>query len=76
MKLAFYVQHLLGIGHHRRAELLARALVADGFDVSILAGGLPVEGEDWGGARSFQLPPVRAAGVDFKALVEDVLRVL
>jgi predicted glycosyltransferase len=70
MTLAFYVQHLLGIGHLRRAERLAHALVAHGFDVVVLSGGLPVAGEDWGGARVVRLPPVRAAGVDFKTLVD------
>jgi predicted glycosyltransferase len=70
MKLVFYVQHLLGIGHHRRAELLARALVAEGFDTVILSGGLAVAGEDWGGARVVRLPAARADGVAFKQLVD------
>jgi len=70
MKLAFYVQHLLGIGHHRRAELLARALVAEGFDTVILSGGTAVTGEDWGGARIVRLPAARADGVAFKTLVD------
>ena len=70
MKLAFYVQHLLGIGHHRRAELLARALVAEGFDTVILCGGTEVTGEDWGGARIVHLPAARADGVAFKSLVD------
>ncbi|MEJ0068698.1 MAG: hypothetical protein WDO24_08215 [Pseudomonadota bacterium] len=74
MKLVFYVQHLLGIGHHRRAELLARALVAEGFDVVILAGGMMVAGEDWGGARIARLPAARADGVSFKTLVDDTGR--
>ena len=70
MTLAFYVQHLLGIGHLRRAELLAHALAAHGFDVVVLSGGLPVVGEDWGAARIVRLPPARAAGVDFKSLID------
>lgn len=71
MRLAFYVQHLLGIGHHRRAELLARALAAHGLDVVVLSGGMPVEGEDWGGARLVRLPAARADGVAFKRLVDS-----
>jgi predicted glycosyltransferase len=70
MKLAFYVQHLLGIGHHRRAELLARAMIAEGMAVVVLAGGLPVDGEDWGRARVVRLPPARADGVAFTSLLD------
>jgi predicted glycosyltransferase len=71
MRVAFYVQHLLGIGHHRRAERLARGLTAHGLELVVLAGGTTVAGEDWGGARVVRLPAVRADGVDFKGLVDD-----
>lgn len=60
-RVFFYVQHLLGIGHLRRAAVLARALVAGGFDVLLVSGGAPVEGLALGGARFHQLPPLRAA---------------
>lgn len=62
-RVLFYVQHLLGIGHLRRAAVLARALAAGGFDVLLVSGGAPVSrdvGLDIGGARWHQLPPVRA----------------
>jgi predicted glycosyltransferase len=58
-RLFFYVQHLLGIGHLRRAAVLVRALAAAGFDVLLVSGGAPVQ-LDIGGARWHQLPPVRA----------------
>jgi len=58
-RVFFYVQHLLGIGHLRRAAVLARALAAGGFDVLLVSGGAPVP-LDIGGARLHQLPPVRA----------------
>jgi predicted glycosyltransferase len=58
-RLFFYVQHLLGIGHLRRAAVLARALAAGGFDVLLVSGGAPVP-LDVGRARLHQLPPVRA----------------
>jgi len=58
-RVFFYVQHLLGIGHLRRAAVLARALSAGGFDVLLVSGGAPVA-LDIGGARFHQLPPVRA----------------
>ena len=59
-RVFFYVQHLLGIGHLRRAATLARALVRSGFDVLLVSGGAPVAGFDTGGARFHQLPPLRA----------------
>ena len=58
-RVFFYVQHLLGIGHLRRAAVLARALAAGGFDVLLVTGGAPVS-LDIGRARLHQLPPVRA----------------
>ncbi|MGO6906718.1 glycosyl transferase, partial [Rhizobium ruizarguesonis] len=41
-RIFFYVQHLLGIGHIARASRIANALVKDGFDVTVVTGGLPV----------------------------------
>ena len=58
-RVFFYVQHLLGIGHMRRAAVLARALAAGGFDVLLVSGGAPLS-LDIGRARFHQLPPVRA----------------
>ena len=59
-RVFFYVQHLLGIGHLRRAATLVRALDRSGFDVLLVSGGAPVAGLDIGKARFHQLPPVRA----------------
>jgi predicted glycosyltransferase len=67
-RVFFYVQHLLGIGHLRRAAVLARALVAGGFDVLLVSGGAPVEGLALGGVRFHQLPPLRAANVSLRDL--------
>lgn len=67
-RVFFYVQHLLGIGHLRRAVVLARALVAGGFDVLLVSGGAPVEGLVLGGARFHQLPPLRAADESLRDL--------
>ncbi len=58
-RVFFYVQHLLGIGHLRRAAVLARTLAAGGFDVLLVSGGSAVP-LDVGRARLHQLPPVRA----------------
>lgn len=68
MKLLFHVQHFLGVGHHRRAEALARALVQAGHDVTVASGGQPVPGEDWGGASVVHLPPARVNAADFRTL--------
>ncbi len=58
-RVFFYVQHLLGIGHVRRAATLVRALAVAGFDVLLVSGGAPLALEI-GTARFHQLPPVRA----------------
>lgn len=58
-RIFFYVQHLLGIGHLRRAAVLARSLADSGFDVLLVSGGAPIP-LDLGRARLHQLPPVRA----------------
>jgi len=58
-RVFFHVQHLLGIGHIRRAAVLARTLAASGFDVLLVSGGAPLC-LDLGRARFHQLPSVRA----------------
>ncbi|WP_119418821.1 glycosyltransferase family protein [Desertibaculum subflavum] len=70
-RVLFYVQHLLGIGHLKRAATLARGLAADGLDVTLVSGGFPVPELDTGGARFVQLPPVRATDLYFKVLVDE-----
>ena len=68
-RVFFYVQHLLGIGHLRRAATLARTMVAGGFDVLLVSGGAPIDGLALGGARFHQLPSLRAADSGLKDLV-------
>ncbi len=70
-RVLFYVQHLLGIGHLRRAATLARSLDAAGFEVCVVSGGSPVPELDIGGASFVQLPPVRAVDLFFKVLVDE-----
>lgn len=69
MKLLFHVQHLLGIGHVKRAAALVRALRRSGIEVTILSGGEPVPGIAFEGAV-VQLPPVRATDATFRTLVD------
>ncbi|MGL4960603.1 MAG: glycosyltransferase family protein [Inquilinus sp.] len=70
MKVLFHVQHLLGIGHVRRAAAIARALTEAGFAVTVAQGGFDVPGTDWGGAEVVQLPPVRSADTGFRTLLD------
>jgi predicted glycosyltransferase len=67
-RILFYVQHLLGIGHLRRAAILVRALAESGFDVLMVSGGAPIV-LDLGPARLHQLPPVRARDETLRELV-------
>ena len=66
-RVFFHVQHLLGIGHVRRAAVLARTLAASGFDVLVVSGGAPLP-LDLGRARLHQLPPVRARDAGLREL--------
>jgi predicted glycosyltransferase len=66
-RIFFHVQHLLGIGHIRRAAVLARTLAARGFDVLLVSGGGPVK-LDLGGSRFHQLPPIRARDAGLREL--------
>ena len=66
----FYVQHLLGIGHLRRAALIARALADAGISVTLATGGMPVPGLATGGGRVVQLPALRSRDESFSALVD------
>ncbi|MEO1191114.1 MAG: glycosyltransferase [Pseudomonadota bacterium] len=70
--LLLYVQHLLGIGHLKRAALIARAASAQGLTVVVATGGLPVADADFGEAEVVQLTPaLRTLDQDFSGLVSD-----
>lgn len=69
-KLLFYVQHLLGIGHIRRAAVLARAFANGGIEVKFISGGDPVPGLDVAPAEFIQLPPCHTSDIDFKTLLD------
>jgi predicted glycosyltransferase len=75
-RIALYVQHLLGIGHLRRAAALARALTQQGAEVLVLSGGVTVADVDFGAARILQLPPCLAADSLFSALLDADGRVI
>ncbi|HEY3147507.1 MAG TPA: glycosyltransferase [Dongiaceae bacterium] len=70
-RVFFYVQHLLGIGHLKRAAAVARALLEAGADVDLVLGGAPVSGVAPAGARVVQLPPAIASDAQFTNLLDD-----
>ena len=69
-----YVQHLLGIGHLKRAVTLACALADEGLEVTLASGGPPVAGIatelEARGVRLVQLPPASAADLSFRILLD------
>ncbi len=69
-RVFFYVQHLLGIGHLRRAAAITRALERHGLTVAFIAGGEPVAGLDLGCAKVIQLPPAHAGDSSFGSIVD------
>lgn len=69
-RIFFYVQHLLGIGHIARASRVAHALVANGFDVTMVTGGTPVPGFPGEGIHHIELPPIAVADGNFSGLMD------
>ena len=70
-RVMFYVQHLLGIGHLKRASLITRAMAAGGLDVAVVLGGREVPGVDFAGCARILLPPVHAADETFEIMLDD-----
>jgi len=70
-RVFFYVQHLLGIGHLKRAAAIARALVEAGAGVDFVLGGAPVGGIAPAGVRVVQLPPAIASDAQFTNLLDE-----
>jgi predicted glycosyltransferase len=69
-RVLFYVQHLLGIGHWRRAVILGRAIAEAGLETTLLSGGMPEESRAAEPFRIIQLPPARAADAGFRMIVD------
>jgi predicted glycosyltransferase len=65
-----YVQHLLGIGHFRRAFFLANALAEKGFVVDLVSGGMPVSNMKPASVKLHQLPPLRSRDSHFTQLLD------
>lgn len=71
LRVFFYVQHLLGIGHLARASRIASALAEDGFDVTVVTGGLAVPGFPGSNVKSVALPAVVASNAGFSGLADE-----
>jgi len=69
-----HAQHLLGVGHLRRALALGRGLADAGAAVTVASGGMPVPNLPATGMEFVQLPPVRAADATFKQLLDEAGR--
>jgi predicted glycosyltransferase len=67
----FHVQNLLGIGHVRRASILAEAMAAHGLEVCVALGGPPVPGAEFAGCSRIQLPAARAKDASFQIIVDE-----
>lgn len=68
MKIAVYVQHLLGTGHLVRAQLLAQALGIAGNEVMLISGGEASEDEHY---SLLQLPVAKTAPGNFTELLDQ-----
>ncbi len=71
MRVLFWVQHLLGTGHLKRAATVARALLEHGLEVTLVSGGPPAPWLVPAGVELVQLPWVRARDLAFSALVDE-----
>jgi predicted glycosyltransferase len=71
LRIFIAVTHLLGAGHLTRAAALARAFAGAGHETTLVSGGMPSALIAGAGFEFVQLPPVRTAGSDFRALLDE-----
>lgn len=69
-RVFLYVQHLLGIGHLKRALVIAKALSDAGLEVTVASGGHEAALLDRSGLHWVQLPSVGTADLSFSTLVD------
>ncbi|MBK8906620.1 MAG: glycosyl transferase [Rhodospirillales bacterium] len=70
-RVMFYVQHVLGVGHLKRASIIAQAMVDAALEVTVVLGGMDVPGIDFDGCARIRLPAIRAADGTFSSLVDE-----
>lgn len=68
MRAVIWAQHLLGTGHTVRTAALARALSAEGADVTFILGATPPPTLNLNDIDVIELPPVMATDPTFKTL--------
>lgn len=71
-RILIYVQHLIGVGHLHRVATIARSIHRQGYEVTIISGGLPdptLHSID--GIGFIQMPPARARDTTFKILMDE-----
>ena len=66
----FYVQHLLGIGHLRRTELLCKEFSETGFSVTLVMGGRSFGKLNVGGTEIIRLPSLAVGSDGFHQLID------
>jgi predicted glycosyltransferase len=69
-RVLFHVQHLLGIGHLRRAEILAQAMASVGLQVVVAYGGKRLAEAPFRGVQVAELPAASIANENFSALLD------
>lgn len=70
LRVMFYVQHLLGIGHLMRARRIVLALRDADVHVCLVTGGMPLPGFEVPGVEHIELPPMAVSLTNFGALVD------
>lgn len=70
-RVMIWVQHLLGIGHRRRAAAIARALAERGAEVAFVTGGAGAPEVDPDRVRVVALPAARAEDASYRGLVDE-----
>ncbi|MDP1724585.1 MAG: hypothetical protein Q8L85_07775 [Alphaproteobacteria bacterium] len=70
MRIFLYVQHLLGIGHLKRASLLAETLSSKGHQVLLVTGGCPNPNLLKSLTNICQLPPLYTKDENFNLLAD------
>ena len=69
-RVMIWVQHLMGIGHRRRAAAIARALAERGVDVAFVNGGAGAPDVEVDRVHVVALPAARAADASYRVLVD------
>ncbi len=71
LRIFFYVQHLLGVGHVFRAKRIADACIEAGHHVTFVLGGRAIPTLGFGKADVIQLPAIHAGDGEFTNLIQS-----